>query len=115
MRIDAAILYVKNLAESITFFHEKLGFTLEFQDGDRYASFIFEGDARLGIIQANAKEIENPGHNALKIRVTNAAAIYKELQEKGMEFYKPLTVEPWATEFIVLDVDKNKIIMVERE
>ena len=114
MKIDSAILYVKDLDESIGFFCNQLNFNLEFKDSSRYASFIFDDKSKLGVIQVNEKEKDNPGHNAVKFRIKDATALYTKLKKQGLKFSKDLTIESWAIEFIVLDIDGNKLIMAER-
>lgn len=114
MKIDSAIFYVKDLNQSVDFFTKKLDFKLEFKDGNRYASFIFEDNSKLGIIQTNEKEIDNPGHNAVKIGTNDAELLYEKYQDNDLQFYKEFTEESWAKEFIVFDPDKNKLIFAER-
>lgn len=54
------------------------------------------------------------GHGTVFIQVDKIEKFYQDIKTKEVDFYKDLTVQPWATSFSILDPDGNKIEFVDR-
>jgi len=49
MNLHSAVFYSNDLSKAIPFYTEKLDFKMEYQQEDKFVSFIFPNGARLGI------------------------------------------------------------------
>ncbi len=112
MNLHSAVFYSNNINALEDFYINKLGFVLEKRAGDKFISFIFSNGARLGIKKA-VEEREIPGKQTVFIEVETVVEMFKKAQEQGLNILKPLTQEPWALEFSVLDPDGNKIEFIQ--
>mgnify|MGYP000849607126 CR=1 FL=1 len=107
MKLDSAIFYSNNLAVTLPFYRDVLGFAVDYVQEGRFVSLKLDG-GKLGIKQRKeAREI--PGHQTVFIEVDNIESVYKGFQEKNITFLKELTKEDWATNFSLLDPDGNKV------
>ncbi len=114
MNLDTAVFYTNNISKITEFYRDVLDFNLEYQDSNRYVSFIFPSGAKLGIKKKD-KERESPGAQTVIISVeSNIEALYKTLRDKKITIYKELTAQEWGKNFAILDPDKNKVEFVER-
>ncbi len=112
MNLDSAIFYSHDINKVIPFYRDTLNFTVDYQLGDKFISFIFPNGGRLGIKkQREPREI--PGHQTIFISIENIEEYYEQLKSK-VEIFKELTEESWGKEFSILDVDKNKVLFIER-
>ena len=115
-----AVLYVTDFAASLTFFAEKLGFTIDFAYGDPPFYGVVERDkARLCLRRVSEPVFigdVRQREELLSASITlNSAADIKQLfldyQAAGVSFHQPLKTQPWGTRtFIVLDPDGNLIL-----
>lgn len=114
MNLDTSIFYTKNIPVIVTFYKDVLGFDLEVQNGDYYASFLFPNGAKLGIKKAD-KDRELPGAQTVIISVESTIEqLYTTLRKKNVPIYKELTTQDWGKNFAILDPDQNKVEFVER-
>ena len=113
------ILLVRNVTASATFFHEKLGFEIDFLHGlpPFYGSVSRDG-VRLHLrfvhepFFAKAAELEESVICA-SFQVSNVQGLFKEFQVRGVEFAQGLTKQAWGgTDFQVRDPDGNAISFV---
>jgi predicted enzyme related to lactoylglutathione lyase len=112
MKLDTSIFYTDNLEKTIDFYQKKLNLKLEAKQGEMYASFVLEDQARLGIKKAT-EEREKPGYQTIILEVENIEDLYNKFKE-SVEIYKELSTQSWGKNFAILDPDKNKIEFVER-
>jgi catechol 2,3-dioxygenase-like lactoylglutathione lyase family enzyme len=112
MNLDSAIFYSNDIEAIIPFYHDTLGFPLEYKT-ERFISFAFPNGARLGI-KNQTKEREVPGYQTAFISVDNIEELYTKHKELGLDFYTELTDNPWGKEYSILDADKNKILFLQK-
>ena len=101
---------VDDLGRSIAYYRRELGFGLEFQYEDFYASVSRDGCAihlkcapKTEADRAHRREQE---HLDAYVRVSDAAALFDELSKRGARIVRPLEDRPWSCrEFYVEDPD----------
>lgn len=114
MNLDSAVFYSNDIRKVIEFYKDILGFDIEYQQENKYVSFIFPNNARLGI-KKKAEERELPGAQTVFISLEkDIENLYKKLKQKNVPIYKELIVQDWGKNFSILDPDKNKIQFVEK-
>ncbi len=114
MKLDSAVFYSNDIERAVLFYRDALGFSLEYQQGDRYVSFIFPNDARLGI-KKKVEERELPGAQTVFISCENGIEqLYKSLKQKNIPILKELIAQDWGKNFSILDPDGNKVQFVEK-
>jgi len=101
---------VDDLARSIEYYGRCLGFDLDFQYEDFYASVSRDGCAiHLKAAPKNeADRIHRQEHEHLDahVAVSNAAALYDELRSRGASVAKALEDRPWSCrDFYIQDPD----------
>ncbi len=120
LRGTEAVLYVSNFAASLTFFTEKLGFTVDFAYGDPpFYGVVARDKARLclrlvsePVFIGDIRQREE----LLSASITlDSAADIKQLfldyQAADVTFHQPLKTQPWgARTFIALDPDGNLLL-----
>jgi predicted enzyme related to lactoylglutathione lyase len=114
MDLDSAVFYTNDIDKIIDYYISKLSLKLEYSTPGRFASFIFPNGARLSIKKA-IEEREIPGAQSVFIAVTGIEDLYKEIKEKGLEIRKELTYKDYGIEFDILDLDKNKVVFIQRK
>jgi catechol 2,3-dioxygenase-like lactoylglutathione lyase family enzyme len=100
------ILRVENLAKSVAFYVEKLGFALDWQTPEVFAS-VTRGRCTLFLCE------KDQGHAGgwVWIGVEDAAALHDDLRAKGVTIRHPPTNYGWAYEMQVEDLDGNVLRM----
>jgi len=114
MKLDSAVFYSNDIPEIVKYYIEQIGLMLEYQQGEKYASFPLDGGVRLGI-KKTSEEREVPGAQTIFLAVDDAEAAYKKAQDKKLNICKELVDQPWGIEFSVLDHDNNKILFIQRK
>ena len=102
-RIDATVLFVRDLARCMTFYRDTLKLQVKESDPDS-VSFLMEDRYFLLLEVSAAADLIHSEANALKIeggpRVLLAAGVedvdaaYEELKAKGVTFLRPPTNQP---------------------
>lgn len=113
MNLDSAVFYSDDIEKVIPLYRDILKFTIDYHQEGRFVSFIFSNGARLGI-KTRREEREIPGHQTAFISVDDIEGEYNRLKKEDVMFAKELVINPWGTEFSVLDADKNKILYIKR-
>jgi uncharacterized glyoxalase superfamily protein PhnB len=104
-RIDATVLFVRDLARCMTFYRDTLKLQVKESDPDS-VSFLMEDRYLLLLAVSAAADLISSEANALKIeggpRVLLAAGVedvdaaYEALKAKGVTFLRPPTNQPWG-------------------
>jgi predicted enzyme related to lactoylglutathione lyase len=114
MKLDSAVFYTNDIEVAAKFYQDFVGLKLDYKTPDRFVQFSFENGVKLGIKKAR-EEREKPGAQTIFIQADEVKKQYEIFKEKGANFSKELTQEPWATEFAILDPDGNKVEFVKRK
>lgn len=112
MNLNSAIFYSHNIEAVIPFYRDTLGFELEYQT-ERFVSFVFPNGACLGI-KNQTKEREVPGYQTVFISVGDIESLYAEHRKLSLDFYTELMEYPWGKEYSILDVDRNKVLFLQK-
>ena len=110
-------LFVADIAASLAFYAERLGFPAAFRYGDPP----FYAQVRRGGARLNLRHVDGPvfdprfratAPDALSATITldDAEPLFREYQAAGAPFHQTLRREPWgAHTFIVQDPDGNLV------
>jgi uncharacterized glyoxalase superfamily protein PhnB len=101
---------VGDLERAITYYRDRLGFTLDFIYDDFYASVSRDGckiHLKHGPRLAGEKEFRKEhDHLDAHIGVTGVRELFDEIQRRGADVVKPLEERPWSCiDFYVEDAD----------
>jgi glyoxylase I family protein len=108
---------VKDIARSIAFYTEQLGFQLEQRSGTAFAS-VLRGNLRLilgGPGSSGSRPMpdgqtqEPGGWNRILIYVTDLAARIRELEGAGVSFRNSVEAGPGGSQILIADPDGNLI------
>lgn len=113
MNLDSAIFYTNDLEKVINFYKNVVGLKIEYQQANKYVSFIFPNGVRLGIKKAESNR-ENPGNQSIIISFQDIEALHKKFVDQKIVLYQDLTSESWGTTFSILDPDNNKLEFLQR-
>ncbi len=119
IRRAAPQFLVRNLAEAIAFYEERLGFTTDFVYGDFYASVSRDGASihlkcapKLDAERAHRRSGE---HLDAFVDVSEVRALHEELVGRGAPVAEPPGERPWGTvDFRVEDPDGYILCFSER-
>ena len=115
------MLFVSSVQASSEYFHDKLGFTVDFLYGDPpFYGSVSRGHARLHlrfvhqpVLTPEVREREESLLSAY-FEVENLKSLFAEYKATGATFAQRLKKEPWgASSFIVLDPDRNLLYFCE--
>ncbi len=104
-RIDATVVFVRDLARCLTFYRDTLGLQVNNSDPDSVAFqmenqyfLLLEVSAAADLIrsEANALKIEGGPRVLLAAGVEDVDAAYEALVAKGVTFLRPPTNQPWG-------------------
>jgi predicted enzyme related to lactoylglutathione lyase len=113
MDLDSAVFYTNDIPKIIEFYQNIIGLKIEYQQEEKFVSFLFPNNVRLGIKKA-VEDREKPGAQTIFIGVTNIESFYQKFKSMHLDFLKELVDLPWGKEFSVADPDGNKIEFIER-
>ncbi len=121
MAVSGVILQLRttNLEQAITFYTEKLGFTLDFQYSDFYAG-IKAGNQSFHLKLVDAPDpgiayVAAEGHLHLYFPTDDAPAEAARLQRNGVALRVPLADTEWGTrEFVIQDPDGHILFFGQR-
>jgi uncharacterized glyoxalase superfamily protein PhnB len=105
------VLPAVDIAATIAFYEQKLGFTTEFQYDD-YAG-LRRGGAPLHLWQCSDRQLAE--NTSCRVNVSGIDAIYEEYQTQGIIHPNgALSTKPWGLrEFTVLDPNGNCVVFAE--
>jgi catechol 2,3-dioxygenase-like lactoylglutathione lyase family enzyme len=110
-------LIVRDIARSIAFYTEKLGFGLDFRYADFYAGMIKDGHSiHLKSGTPSTEERKNKRKNEdldLVFSVDGIEDLYEQLSKNQVEFIQPLRDMPYGKEFYLVDPDGYIISFLE--
>ena len=112
MKLHSAVFYTNNIDEVERFYNKTLGLEIEYRSGNKFISLIFPNKVRLGIKKAS-EDREVPGKQTIFIEVKDIDNWYAKAKDLKLNILKELTEESWATNFSVLDPDKNKVQFIQ--
>jgi uncharacterized glyoxalase superfamily protein PhnB len=110
---------VTDIAATLSFYVDRLGFTLERGGSTADNSVVTRGDARLMVEvaadlygpvynEAIRRRLGSTSATALNIEAPDLEALYARLEETGVEIVDPLADRPWGqSEFTIADPDGN--------
>jgi uncharacterized glyoxalase superfamily protein PhnB len=108
------ILFVRNVTTSAAFFHEKLGFAIDFLYGEPpFYGSVSRKEACLHlrfVAQPNFAELaaREVSLIAASAGVSDVYALFEEFKQRGAEFTQVPTKQPWGgTDFHIRDPDGN--------
>ena len=116
MRITGVIsqLRTTDLAESIRFYTEKVGLTLEFRVQDFYAG-IRAGDQLFHLKLVDEKDpsidfVEHGGHFHLYLQTDDASGAAAMLTKNGVPLVRDVHDTPWGTRELVINDDQGHTV-----
>ncbi len=104
-RVDATVLFVRDLARCLTFYRDTLGLEVTESTPERVAVhmenvyfLLLEVSAAAHMIseEANALKIEGGPRVLLAAGVEDVDVAYEALKAKGVAFLRPPTNQPWG-------------------
>lgn len=112
MQAAIPILASLDIATTVTFYTEMLGFTCRFQSQGEYA-ICQRDDIEIHFWPCDDPDIAR--NTACRVRVTNIAALYEEYFAKGvLRLDCKVSLKPWNTrEFEIFDPHNNLITFFE--
>ena len=111
-RVGAAILLIENMEKSVTFYRDILGMKIKHESPD-WVEFVNEsGKAVLALHPKRTKSSGSP-NMLVGFTVNDIENICKQLEEKGVKFYKKLTEESFGKHAIIEDPDGHLISIAE--
>ncbi len=121
MQISSVIAQLRttDLAESIRFYTQKVGLTLEFQYQDFYAG-IRAGNQLFHLKLVDDKDpciefVERGDHFHLYLETDDASAAAAMLKQNGVRLVKDVHDTPWGTrEFVIKDDQGHTLYFGER-
>ena len=110
-------LFVRDVAASVEFYSRSLGFSIAFTYGEPpfYGQVVRDG-ARLNLRHVDELVVdpvrrESEQLLAASITLDEAAPLFSEYEQAGVDFAQPLRTEEWgARTFIVRDPDGNLLL-----
>lgn len=113
MNFDSAILYVKDIEKTKTFYTEKLGFIFDHQENNIYLSLKVNRNDHVFVAFYAKKDYEKlRGKQTFMIRTDNIKDEYDVIR-KSVNIFKPLKTYSWGQSFSVKDIDGNKIEIIQ--
>jgi uncharacterized glyoxalase superfamily protein PhnB len=106
----ATVLTVRDIAASIAYFRDALGFAVAFEYGEpTFYAGLCRDEVELHLIAANQTK-RQPGHGAITIFVEDVDALHAELVARNAKVVKPPQDYDYGMrDFDVVDLDGNQI------
>lgn len=107
---SATIFVVTNVPDSVAYFRDKLGFTVEFLYGEppSYAG-VSRGNVAIHL-EAAANTHHRVGQTGLNVFLPDVDALYEELRGREARILKPPHDRPWGMRnCVVSDLDGNYV------
>lgn len=106
----SAVFAVREIARSLQFFLERLGFREQFRMGEPIAYAIVERDAVSVHLMPASRAPEALGRSAIYVFATDVDKLHEELRARGCAIEVPPTDFAYGMrEFSVRDLDGNRI------
>jgi len=112
----APIILVKNVADSITYWRDKVGFEAKTYPGHSRFALLMRDACRIMLIEVGQNDSFTPNWRIVEktsdvyIWVDDAAGLYQELTNSGANIDFTLYDTPWGTrEFGIQDIDDHDI------
>lgn len=104
------VMTVKDLAQSLAYYSDTLGFEIAFQYGEpAFYAGIFSGNVQLHLI-AVERTTRQAGNGAVAIIVDDLDALHADLQKRGARILKAPANQPYGLrDFDVADLDGNML------
>ncbi|MGE0745381.1 MAG: bleomycin resistance protein [Rhodospirillales bacterium] len=113
MTSAATIFTVRDLAASVAFYRDRLGFTVTFEYGEpAYYACLCRDEVGLHLRSGHGSPSWRPGNGALAVFVTDVDALYDELLARGARPPKPPQDYAYGMrDFTIEDPDGNEITL----
>lgn len=120
MKFLWSTIYVKNMDESLQFYQEVVGLSLDkrFQTGPGFEiAFLGDGETKVELICSEQKKEVNLGQDiSLGFEVESVDEMMKFIKEKGIDIHSgPIQPNPSTKFFFILDPNGLKIQFVEQK
>ena len=118
--IKFASVPVRDQDRALEFYTKKLGFKVitdsPFDDKQRWIEMrIGTSDTRLVLFSGDGANAMQPGGSFNgALACDNVERTYQELSERGVEFVRPPSTQPWGTFAVFKDVDGNQFVLSSR-
>ena len=101
---------VKDLQQSLAYYHDKLGFDVAFQYGEPvFYAGVCSGEVQLHMIAVD-RTTRQAGNGAVAIIVDDVDALHADLQKRGARVLKAPANQPYGLrDFDVADLDGNML------
>ena len=110
--LDTVILYVRNIAKAKEFYTKKLGFILDYENGDYVCLKISKKSKTRIALNAYQKVNHYPGHQTIVLKAKKIETAYRDIKDKGVNILAKLTIKSWGKTFTFTDPDGNKIEVI---
>jgi len=110
MHDSTTVFTVKDVAASIAYYRDKLGFDLAFEWGTPpYYVGLCSGGVQLHLVSSSHAP-RPPGHGAVAIFVDDVDGLHVDLQRRGAKILKAPADQPYGLrDFDVADLDGNML------
>jgi catechol 2,3-dioxygenase-like lactoylglutathione lyase family enzyme len=110
MRNAITVMTVKDLAQSLAYYRDKLGFEIAFQYGEpAFYAGLFSGEVQMHLIAVD-RTARRAGNGAVAIIVDDVDALHADLQKRGARIVKTRANQPYGLrDFDVADLDGNML------
>ena len=110
MRKSTTVMTVRNVADSMVYYRDRLGFDVAFEYGSpTFYVGLCSGDVSLHLVSAG-RAPRQPGHGAVNIFVDDVDGLHAELVKRGAKVLKaPMDYDYGMRDFDVVDPDGNQL------
>ena len=110
MHASTAVFTVRDIAASLAYYRDKLGFDIAFEYGNpTFYAGLCSGKVTLHLISAT-RTPRQPGHGAVAIDVDDVDALHADLVKRGATVLKaPANYDYGLRDFDVADLDGNML------